>query len=35
LFVFINRGTLQLPHFLADSLLGGREPVLRDFPSLT
>jgi hypothetical protein len=35
LFVFINRGTLQLPHFLVDSLLKGHEPLLQEFPRLT
>jgi len=32
LFMFINRGTCQLPHFLLDSVLQGKEPLLRPFP---
>jgi hypothetical protein len=32
LFMFINRGTCQLPHFLLDAVLHGKEPLLRPFP---
>jgi hypothetical protein len=32
LFMFINRGTCQLPHFLLDSVLQGKQPLLTAFP---